>query len=177
LLITGRGVADTHTGIDDISVSSSAASASSSGSSSEHLPLITRRADVLVVAVGVPQLVRSHWVKPGAVCIDVGINVVLSSETHDGQQHAHVLQPPADDADDVTTSSSAAREPQGGMQPPRPSFSPGTYSVVGDMHTEEVSRVAAAVTPVPGGVGPMTIAAVLHNTLRAAQYQAGLLAW
>jgi hypothetical protein len=51
------------------------------------------------------------------------------------------------------------------------------YSVVGDVAHEEVAGVASVLTPVPGGVGPMTIAAVLHNTLQAARYTAGLLRW
>jgi 5,10-methylene-tetrahydrofolate dehydrogenase/methenyl tetrahydrofolate cyclohydrolase len=51
------------------------------------------------------------------------------------------------------------------------------YSVVGDVAHDEVAGVASVLTPVPGGVGPMTIAAVLHNTIQAARYTAGLLKW
>ena len=57
---------------------------------------------------------------------------------------------------------------------PRPPGAPA-YRVVGDVAFDEVSRVASAITPVPGGVGPMTIAAVVYSTLQAAQYNAGLL--
>ncbi len=53
----------------------------------------------------------------------------------------------------------------------------GSYQVVGDVAYPDVCHVAGAITPVPGGVGPMTIAAVLHNTLLAAKYKAGLVAW
>ena len=78
------------------------------------------RADILVAAVGRPEMVRAEWVKPGAVVIDVGIN----------------------------------RLPDGRL--------------VGDVAFAEVSAVAGAITPVPGGVGPMTIACLLENTLDAA---------
>lgn len=78
-----------------------------------------RRADILIAAVGRPQLVKKDWVKPGAVVIDVGINRV------DGK-------------------------------------------LVGDVDFEEVKEVAGAITPVPGGVGPMTIAMLLKATVEAA---------
>jgi methylenetetrahydrofolate dehydrogenase (NADP+) / methenyltetrahydrofolate cyclohydrolase len=84
---------------------------------------VCRRADVLIAAVGVPELIGADFVKPGAVVIDVGIN-----RTEDG--------------------------------------------LVGDVDFESVSGVAAAITPVPGGVGPMTIAMLLSNTLRAARNRA-----
>jgi methylenetetrahydrofolate dehydrogenase (NADP+) / methenyltetrahydrofolate cyclohydrolase len=83
------------------------------------LPGVCRRADILVAAVGRPQMVGADWVKPGATVIDVGIN-----RTEDG--------------------------------------------LVGDVDFEAVSEVAGAITPVPGGVGPMTIAMLLANTVRAA---------
>ena len=95
-------------------------------SRSRNLPDIIRRADILVTAVGKPEMVKGDWVKPGAVVIDVGIN--------------HV-----DDAS----------KPRG-------------YRLVGDVAYDEVAEVAGAITPVPGGVGPMTIAMLLQNTLRAA---------
>lgn len=91
-------------------------------SQTRKLKETTRRADVLVVAAGVPRLVTREMVKPGAVVIDVGIN--------------------------------------------RP---PGAASVVGDVAFDEVSRVASHITPVPGGVGPMTISGLLANTVRAAR--------
>jgi 5,10-methylene-tetrahydrofolate dehydrogenase/methenyl tetrahydrofolate cyclohydrolase len=96
-------------------------------SRSRNLPEIIRSADILVAAVGRPEMVKGDWVKPGAVVIDVGIN--------------HV-----DDAS----------RPKG-------------YRIVGDVDYDQVSQVASAITPVPGGVGPMTIAMLLKNTLRAAE--------
>ncbi len=95
-------------------------------SRTKDLPGVVRNADVLVAAVGKPEMVRGDWVKPGTVVIDVGIN--------------HV--------DDTT-------KPRG-------------YRLVGDVCYEEVSQVAQAITPVPGGVGPLTIAMLLKNTLHAA---------
>ena len=88
---------------------------------------VVRQADVLVAAVGRPEMVRGDWVKPGAVVIDVGINRVEDTESKRG------------------------------------------YKLVGDVAYDEVSQVAGAITPVPGGVGPMTIAMLLRNTLRAAK--------
>lgn len=96
-------------------------------SRSKDLAGICRSADVLVAAVGKPEMVRGDWVKPGAVVIDVGINRVED-----------------------------ASRPRG-------------YRLVGDVAFEEVKEVAGAITPVPGGVGPMTIAMLLRNTLRAAK--------
>lgn len=96
-------------------------------SRSRNLPEIIHNADILVAAVGRPEMVKGDWVKPGAVVIDVGIN--------------HV-----DDAS----------RPKG-------------YRIVGDVAYDEVAQVAGAITPVPGGVGPMTIAMLLKNTLRAAE--------
>ncbi len=96
-------------------------------SRSKNLPDIVRGADVLVAAVGRPEMVKGSWVKPGAVVIDVGVNRV----------------------EDAT-------KPKG-------------YRLVGDVAFDEVKEVAGAITPVPGGVGPMTIAMLLQNTLRAAQ--------
>ena len=96
-------------------------------SRSRNLPEIIRKADILVAAVGRPEMVKGDWVKPGAVVIDVGIN--------------HVTD---------------ASKPKG-------------YRIVGDVAYDEVAEVASAITPVPGGVGPMTIAMLLKNTLRAAE--------
>lgn len=96
-------------------------------SRSKNLPEIIRKADILVAAVGRPEMVKDDWVKPGVVVIDVGIN--------------HVED---------------ASRPRG-------------YHIVGDVAYDEVAQVASAITPVPGGVGPMTIAMLLKNTLRAAE--------
>ncbi|KAK3010408.1 hypothetical protein RJ639_012895 [Escallonia herrerae] len=88
---------------------------------------ITREADILIAAVGRPNMVRGSWIKPGAVIIDVGINAVED-----------------------------AKSPRG-------------YRLVGDVCYEEASKIASAITPVPGGVGPMTIAMLLSNTLVSAK--------
>lgn len=87
----------------------------------------TREADIIIAAVGQPNMVRGSWIKPGAVIIDVGINPVEDSE------------------------------------------SPRGYRLVGDVCYEEASKIASAITPVPGGVGPMTIAMLLSNTLVSAK--------
>jgi methylenetetrahydrofolate dehydrogenase (NADP+)/methenyltetrahydrofolate cyclohydrolase len=99
-------------------------------SQTRDLPAVCRRADILLVAVGRPQLVRGDWVRPGATVIDVGIN----------------------------------RVPKEG----------GGTRLVGDVAFAEAVEVAGAITPVPGGVGPMTIACLLANTLTCARRKAGL---
>jgi methylenetetrahydrofolate dehydrogenase (NADP+)/methenyltetrahydrofolate cyclohydrolase len=91
---------------------------------------LARGADVLVAAIGQPEMVRGPWIKPGAVVIDVGTNRI-----------------------------------------PMPG---GKSRVAGDVAYEEVRALAGAVTPVPGGIGPMTIACLMRNTLIAAALQAGL---
>lgn len=96
-------------------------------SRTRDLPEVTRRADVLVAAVGRPEMVKKDWVKPGAVVIDVGTNRVDDPSTEKG------------------------------------------YRLTGDVAFEEVKEVASAISPSPGGVGPMTIAMLLRNTLRAAE--------
>ncbi|MFM9975110.1 MAG: bifunctional methylenetetrahydrofolate dehydrogenase/methenyltetrahydrofolate cyclohydrolase FolD [Beijerinckiaceae bacterium] len=93
-------------------------------SRTKDLPALCRRADILVAAVGRPEMIRGDWVKPGAIVIDVGINRVPGSE-------------------------------------------PGKTRLVGDVAFAEAAAVASAITPVPGGVGPMTIACLLRNTLQA----------
>ncbi len=97
-------------------------------SRSRDLPAICRRADLLVAAVGRPEMVRGDWIKPGAIVIDVGINRV-----------------------------------------PNPDAGDGKTRLVGDVAFDEARMVAGAITPVPGGVGPMTIACLLQNTLTAAR--------
>ena len=111
---------------------------------------ITRTADILVVAVGYPHLVKEDWIKPGAVVIDVGINVV------DWDYHPHHLP------QSTSTTADSTEEEQ------------AHFHVVGDVDFNQAVRVASALTPVPGGVGPMTIAALLHNTVRAAAVKMGL---
>jgi len=100
-------------------------------SRTRNLPEIVRRADIVVAAVGRPEMVRGDWIKPGATVIDVGINRL----------------PPAEG------------EAKGRL--------------VGDVAFDEAAAVAGAITPVPGGVGPMTIAVLLRNTLIAAHRHAG----
>jgi len=99
-------------------------------SRTRDLPAVVRRADVVVAAVGRPEMIRGDWIKPGATVIDVGINRI-----------------PTDD---------------------------GKGRLVGDVAYDEAAEVAAAITPVPGGVGPMTIAMLMRNTLVAAHRRGGL---
>ena len=99
-------------------------------SRTRDLAAVARRADILVAAVGKPQMVRGDWIKPGATVIDVGINRV----------------PAAD----------------------------GKSRLVGDVAFDEAVAIAGAITPVPGGVGPMTVACLLHNTLAACRRRRGV---
>ena len=94
---------------------------------------LCRTADILVAAVGIPEMVKADWVKPGACVIDVGINRIDAPERGEGKTR-----------------------------------------LVGDVDFEAVAEIAGHISPVPGGVGPMTIACLLKNTLDAACMQAGL---
>jgi methylenetetrahydrofolate dehydrogenase (NADP+)/methenyltetrahydrofolate cyclohydrolase len=96
-------------------------------SRTRDLPKVTSQADILIAAVGRPEMVRGDWVKPGAVVIDVGTNRIEDPDHPKGSR------------------------------------------LVGDVCFKEVKEVAGAITPVPGGVGPMTIAMLLKNTVRAAK--------
>ena len=89
-------------------------------------PGVCRGADILIAAVGRPEMVKGDWIKPGATVIDIGINRV-----------------------------------------PAPEKGEGKHRIVGDVEFASASEVAGAITPVPGGVGPMTIACLLANTLTA----------
>jgi len=102
-------------------------------SRTRDLPSVCRQADILVAAVGRPEMVRGDWIKPGATVIDVGINRV-----------------------------------------PAPDKGEGKSRLVGDVAFAEAVAVAGAITPVPGGVGPMTIACLLRNTIEAACRRRGL---
>ena len=102
-------------------------------SKTADLAAVCRTADILVAAIGKPEMIRAKHVKEGAIVIDVGINRVN-------------IDPP---------NVAASEKPK--------------TKIVGDVAFEEVSRVASAITPVPGGVGPMTIACLLENTLVAAK--------
>ena len=100
-------------------------------SRTKNLPEVVKRADIVVAAVGRPEMVQGDWIKPGATVIDVGINRVHGDE-------------------------------------------PGKTKLVGDVDYAEALAVAGAVTPVPGGVGPMTIAVLLRNAVVAAYRREGL---
>ena len=91
-------------------------------SRTKDLPQVCSEADIVVAAVGRPEMIKQDWIKPGATVIDVGINRL---------------------------------EAEGGKT-----------RLVGDVDFEGASKVAGAITPVPGGVGPMTIACLLHNTMQ-----------
>jgi methylenetetrahydrofolate dehydrogenase (NADP+)/methenyltetrahydrofolate cyclohydrolase len=94
-------------------------------SRTRDLPAVCREADILVAAVGRPEMIKGDWIKPGAVVIDVGINRVPAGE--------------------------------------------GKSKIVGDVATAEAMGIASHITPVPGGVGKMTVACLLHNTVVAAE--------
>jgi methylenetetrahydrofolate dehydrogenase (NADP+)/methenyltetrahydrofolate cyclohydrolase len=93
-------------------------------SRTKDLPGVVRRGDIVVAAVGRPQMVKGSWIKSGATVLDVGINRIETGE--------------------------------------------GKARLVGDVDFEEAREVAGAITPVPGGVGPMTIAVLLRNTIVSA---------
>jgi len=99
-------------------------------SRTQNIEAVCREADILVAAVGKPEMVKGSWIKPGATVIDVGINRI-----------------PKDD---------------------------GKSRLVGDVDFNEAKEVAGAITPVPGGVGPMTIACLLANTVRSAAMANGI---
>ncbi|HEY0960141.1 MAG TPA: bifunctional methylenetetrahydrofolate dehydrogenase/methenyltetrahydrofolate cyclohydrolase FolD [Novosphingobium sp.] len=100
-------------------------------SRTRDLPEVVRRADIVIAAVGRPEMVKGDWIKPGATVVDVGINRVPAAEE-------------------------------------------GKTRLVGDVDFASASPVAGAITPVPGGVGPMTIAVLLRNTVVAAHRNAGI---
>ena len=98
-------------------------------SKSKNIEEHTRKADILIVAVGIPEMIDEKFIKPGAIVIDVGINR-LETKNNDNSSNKGVL--------------------------------------VGDVKFENVLKIAKKITPVPGGVGPMTIACLMHNTVKAA---------
>ncbi len=102
-------------------------------SKTKDLPAVCRNADILVAAVGRPEMVKGDWVKPGATVIDVGINRIAAPEKGEGKSR-----------------------------------------LVGDVAFDAASAQAGAITPVPGGVGPMTIAMLMANTVVSAFRSAGL---
>ena len=99
-------------------------------SRTKNIEEIVKRADLVIAAVGIPEMVKGSWIRPGATIIDVGINRVPSEN--------------------------------------------GKTKLVGDVAYDECAKVAGAITPVPGGVGPMTIACLLRNAAQAAAMQAGV---
>jgi len=101
-------------------------------SRTKDLPAVCRNADILVAAVGRPEMVKADWVKSGATVIDVGINRIAAPEKGEGKTR-----------------------------------------LIGDVAFAEAEQVAAVITPVPGGVGPMTIAMLMANTVIAAHRKAG----
>ncbi len=117
-------------------------------SKTRHLADITRQADILVAAIGRTAMITANHVKPGAVVIDVGTNQV---------------------------SDRAEIERLFGKDSVRwKDFEKRGYIWVGDVHEREVREVASMMTPVPGGVGPMTIAVLMRNTIKAARMRRGL---
>jgi methylenetetrahydrofolate dehydrogenase (NADP+)/methenyltetrahydrofolate cyclohydrolase len=99
-------------------------------SKTRDLEGVCRSADLLIAAVGRPEMIKGSWIKPGAIVIDVGINRITGAD--------------------------------------------GKGRLVGDVAYDECAKIAGAITPVPGGVGPMTIACLLKNTVEAAEMQHGL---
>jgi methylenetetrahydrofolate dehydrogenase (NADP+)/methenyltetrahydrofolate cyclohydrolase len=99
-------------------------------SKTRNLPEVVRRGDIVIAAVGRPEMVRGSWIKPGATVLDVGISRVASEN--------------------------------------------GKTRLVGDVAYDEAKQVAGAITPVPGGVGPMTIAVLLRNTIVSAYRREGM---
>jgi methylenetetrahydrofolate dehydrogenase (NADP+)/methenyltetrahydrofolate cyclohydrolase len=99
-------------------------------SRTKDLPAVVRQADLVIAAVGRPEMIKGDWIKPGATVIDVGINRITKPD--------------------------------------------GKGKLVGDVDYASCAQVAGAITPVPGGVGPMTIACLLQNTVDAAKMQHGI---
>ena len=99
-------------------------------SHSRDVPKLVKQGDIVIAAVGRPEMVRGDWLKPGAIVIDVGINRIIGTD--------------------------------------------GKAKLVGDCHYDECAAVAGGITPVPGGVGPMTIACLLQNTLASFKQRMGI---
>jgi methylenetetrahydrofolate dehydrogenase (NADP+)/methenyltetrahydrofolate cyclohydrolase len=117
-------------------------------SKTRNLGEVTRQADIVVAAIGKTALVTRDWIKPGAVVIDVGTNQVS----------------------DVAQVKRLFGEDEGRLK----DFQKRGYIWVGDVDERAVKEVASLITPVPGGVGPMTIAMLMKNTLKAAKMRRGL---
>jgi methylenetetrahydrofolate dehydrogenase (NADP+)/methenyltetrahydrofolate cyclohydrolase len=115
-------------------------------SKTRDLPGVCRRADLLVAAMGRTGFVTRDFVKPGATVVDVGMNKITTREEFDKYFKGNEKREAA--------------------------FAKNGYTLIGDVHPE-VAEVAGALTPVPGGVGPLTIAMLMANTLKAAKLRRG----
>jgi methylenetetrahydrofolate dehydrogenase (NADP+)/methenyltetrahydrofolate cyclohydrolase len=118
-------------------------------SRTRDLPGVARQADILVAAIGRPALIGRDYIKPGATVIDVGVNKLSDEETA-----RHLF------------GDEAAKRVE--------AISVRGYTLVGDVHPAEADAVAARRTPVPGGVGLLTVAMLMRNTLQAAKLRRGL---
>ena len=115
-------------------------------SQTRDLPGVTRQADILVAAIGRPAFIRRDFIKPGATVIDVGVNKL--------------------------TDVAAARELFGSEADKRmEAIKKRGYTLIGDVHPAEADEVAGKRTPVPGGVGLLTVAMLMRNTLQAAKWR------
>jgi methylenetetrahydrofolate dehydrogenase (NADP+)/methenyltetrahydrofolate cyclohydrolase len=117
-------------------------------SKTRDLPSVTRQADILVAAIGRPAFIRGDYIKPGATVIDVGVNKITSTAEARalfGEEAGKRIE---------------AIEKRG-------------YTLVGDVHPAEADLVAGRRTPVPGGVGLLTVAMLMRNTLQAAKWRRG----
>jgi len=116
-------------------------------SRTEDLPSVTREADIVIAAIGRRAMVDASFIKPGAVVVDVGMNKVTDES----------------DLDRLF----------GDDEKRRAAFAKNGYTLVGDVNPREVGEVAGYLTPVPGGVGPLTIAMLMKNTLSAMKMRRG----
>ena len=109
---------------------------------------MTRQADILVAAIGRPAFIRGNFIKPGATVIDVGVNKITSADT--------------------------ARDLFGDEAEKRiDAIASRGYTLVGDVHPADADRIAGRRTPVPGGIGLLTVAMLMRNTLLAAKLRRG----
>jgi methylenetetrahydrofolate dehydrogenase (NADP+)/methenyltetrahydrofolate cyclohydrolase len=115
-------------------------------SQTRDLAGVCRGADILVAAIGRPAMISAEYIKPGAVVVDVGMNSVTQRSEAERIFDASRLE---------------AFDRRGSL-------------LVGDVHPGDMARTASAYTPVPGGVGPLTIALLMRNTIEAAERRAGL---
>src|SRR2546425_11612991 len=117
-------------------------------SQTRHLSQLTRQADILIAAIGRPAFIRGDFIKPGATVIDVGVNKITSADT--------------------------ARDLFGDEAEKRiDAIASRGYTLVGDVHPAEADRIAGRRTPVPGGIGLLTVAMLMRNTLLAAKLRRG----